>query len=119
MREKKRWLFFGLPFTFTSYDIGEEVLTVTEGFLNRKENPCYLYKITDVELKRSFAERIFGLGTVICYTADVTHAVLQLTHIYNAKAVQMQILKVSEQQRIKHRTVNMQNIDGDDVINEG
>ncbi len=115
MTEKKRWLFFGLPFTFTTYDIGEDILTITEGFLSRRENPCYLYKITDVELKRSLGERIFGLGTVVCYTGDVTHSILQLVHIRNAKEVQIKILKESEEQRIKRRTVNMQHIDGEGV----
>ena len=44
-RERKRWVFFGLPFTFTVYTIKEDVITVNTGILNREENDCYMYKV--------------------------------------------------------------------------
>ena len=37
-RERKRWVFFGLPFSFTIYTVKEEVITVDTGFLNKEEN---------------------------------------------------------------------------------
>lgn len=115
--EKKRWLFLGLPFTFTTYHVKEDVLTIDAGFLNKKENDCYMYKVQDVELQTSLMERIFGLGTVVCYTGDVTHPKLVLEHIKNARAVKDFILEASESARMKRRTINTLNInaveDGD------
>ena len=87
-REKKRWGFFGLPFTFTTYMVTEELITVEEGFINKRENDCYIYKVQDVELIRTLGERMFGLGTVKCYTGDTTNPELYLTHIKNAKNIQ-------------------------------
>lgn len=115
MIERKRWLFLGLPFTFTKYEVTDSLLTISEGFLNKRENPCYMYKITDVELRTSLIERIFRLGTVYCYSSDTTHSILELKHIKNSKAIHKAILEVSEEQRIKRKTVNMQNISGDDL----
>ncbi|MBQ8597816.1 MAG: PH domain-containing protein [Lachnospiraceae bacterium] len=104
--ERKRWVFFGLPFTFTKYYVKESMLTITSGLLKRVENDCYMYKIQDVELVTSLAERIFGLGTVVCYTGDMTHPKLMLEHIKNAKAIKDFILEMSEQDRLKRRTLN-------------
>lgn len=35
--ERKRWLFFGLPFTFTKYTVNERVITINTGLLNTTE----------------------------------------------------------------------------------
>lgn len=113
--ERKRWLFFGLPFTFTKYTVTDEVITVNDGLLNTKENDCYLYKVQDVELQVSLAERIFKLGTVACYTGDNTHPQLFLTHIRNAREIKNFILKASEEARRRRRTLNTLNIDADDI----
>lgn len=109
-REKKRWLFLGLPFTFTVYTIKQDMITISEGFLNKRENDCYMYKVQDVELLSSLAERIVGIGTVKCYTGDTTNPVLLLTHVKNAKEIKNYILEASEQARMRRRTMNMLNI---------
>lgn len=113
--ERKRWLFFGLPFTFTKYTVTDEVITVNEGLLNTRENDCYLYKVQDVELQMSLPERIFGLGTVACYMGDNTHPQLFLAHIRNAREIKNYILKASEEARRKRRTLNTLNIDAADL----
>lgn len=113
--ERKRWVFFGLPFTFTKYTVTDDVITVNEGLLNTRENDCYLYKVQDVELQTSLPERIFGLGTVACYTGDNTHPQLFLTHIRNAREIKNYILKASEEARRRRRTLNTLNIDAADL----
>lgn len=115
--ERKRILFFGLPWTFTRYTVKEEVITIDSGLLSTKENDCYMYKVQDVELVASLPERIFGLGTVICYTGDTTHPTLKLEHIRNARAIKDYILEASENARRKRRTLNTLDI-GTGEIND-
>ena len=112
-RERKRWVFFGLPFTFTIYTVKEEVRTVESGVLSREENDCYMYKVQDVTLKTSLLERIFGLGTIICYTGDTTNPQLVMAHIKNARAIKDFILEQSEIARRKRRTMNTLDIGAD------
>ena len=108
--EKKRWLFLGLPFTFTKYIIKEDMITVDTGVFTKVENDCYMYKVQDVEHTASIWERMVGLGTIVCYTGDTTHPKLLIEHIRNSKAIKEFILKESEEARLKRRTVNMLDI---------
>lgn len=111
--EKKRWLFLGLPFTFTRYVIKEDMITVDTGVFTKVENDCYMYKVQDVTLKTSLLERIFGLGTIICYTGDTTNPQLVMAHIKNARAIKDFILEQSEIARRKRRTMNTLDIGAD------
>ncbi len=117
--ERKRWVFFGLPFTFTKYTVKEDILTTDKGFFKRIEDDCFMYKIQDVKHTASFWERIFGLGTVVCFTGDVTDQKLELLHIKHSKDVKNFILEKSEAARIRRRTLNMQNIGVDPHVAMG
>ncbi len=114
-KERKRWLFLGLPFTFTVYTIEDDKLSIREGFLNQKIDDCYLYKIQDTTLHRSLFERLFGLGTIICHTGDVTHPVIKLEHIKRSNEIMEYLFEASEQARIKRRTINMLDIGVNDI----
>jgi uncharacterized membrane protein YdbT with pleckstrin-like domain len=116
--EKKRVKFFGLPLSFTKYTITEEKVTITTGFLNITEDDCYMYKIQDVRLTRSLAERIFKLGTITCYTGDTTHPELTLLHIRHAGEIKDFIMQYSEEARRKRRALHTLNIDAQEIDEE-
>lgn len=111
--ERKRILFFGLPWTFTSYTVKEDMLNTKRGLLRTVEDDCYMYKVQDVQLETGLLERIFKLGTVVCYTGDTTTPTLRLEHIRNARAIKDFILEASEKSRMKRRTLNTLNIGAD------
>ena len=113
--EKKRWLFLGLPFTFTKYVIKEDMITVDTGVFTKVENDCYMYKVQDVEHTASIWERMVGLGTIVCYTGDTTHPKLLIEQIRNSKQIKEFILKESEEARLKRRTVNMLDIGSGEI----
>lgn len=113
--EKKRSLFFGLPLSFTTYCIDEELLKVKSGFLTLREEDCYLYKVQDVTLTRTLMERLFGLSTITCHTGDTTDPVLILSHIKNGEEIKNYLIKTSDEMRLKRRTINTVNISADDI----
>ena len=117
-KEKKRSLFLGLPWTFTSYTVTDEIITIDSGLLKKEENDCYLYKVIDVRLETRLFERMLGLGTIHCFTGDVTDPDLKLLHIRHAKEIKDYILKQSEQERLKRKTLNTQHLDGNPGISK-
>lgn len=118
-RERKRWLFLGLPFTFTKYTVKEDMITVDEGLIKTIENDCYMYKVQDVQHSAGLLEKLAGLGTVTCFTGDTTHPQLILSHIKHSKEVKEFILEQSEEARLRRRTVNMVDIGATELEEDG
>ncbi|MFI3212076.1 MAG: PH domain-containing protein [Eubacteriales bacterium] len=114
--ERKRWLFLGLPWTFTKYTVKDELITIQTGLLSTAENDCYMYKVQDVELKVSFLERLCGLGTIKCYTGDTTNPTLMIDHVKNAKDIKNFILEASEKARMNRRTLNTLDIGSGEMM---
>ena len=108
-KERKRILFLGLPWTFTRYIITDDLITTKVGFLRVEENDCYMYKVQDVKLTVTLIERILRLGTITCYTGDVTNPQLILKHVRKAREIKNYLLKASEEARRKRRTLNTLN----------
>lgn len=110
-KERKRSLFFGLPLSFTTYTLTEKKINIKKGFLKTVEDDTLMYKVQDVTLVRGLIERIFGLGTIICYSSDVTDSKLMLTHIRNSSEMKEFILQTAEMERRKVRTVHTMGLD--------
>lgn len=110
-KEKKRSLFFGLPLSFTTYTVTDTKINIKKGLLRTVEDDTLLYKVQDVKLVKSLWERLFKLGTVVCYSSDVTDAKLSLVHIKNSSEIKEFILQTSEIERRKVRTVHTVGLD--------
>ena len=114
-QERKRWVFFALPFTFTKYTVKEDVITVDSGLFTTKQNDCYMYKDQDVELVVTLWQRIFGLGTVQCYTGDTTDKQLLIKNVKHSQEIKDFILEYSEKARMKRRTLNTLDIGAEEL----
>ena len=70
-RDRKRTI-FGLPLSFTVYSLTSEKLLIDTGFLNKKQEEVMLFRIMDITLERKLSQRLFGVGTIHCCSADKT-----------------------------------------------
>ena len=116
-KETQRLLFFGLPWTFTKYELRDNDLTIIKGFFTVREHDCYMYKVSDVEITRTLMQRIFGLSTITCFTSDVTDKTIVMKNIKHGREIKDFLLHASEAARLRRKTVSMQNIgfDADDA----
>lgn len=103
--DRKRTL-FGLPLSFTKYSMTEERLFIEQGFLNKKEDEVRLYRIMDVSLSRSFGQRMFGVGTIHCCSADKSMKDFDILSIKHPKEVKEQLSELVEKQRDAKRVTN-------------
>ena len=110
-QERKR-NFLGLPWTFTKYRLDEERLYINTGFFNTTEDEIRLYRITDVTLKRSFWQRLFGLGTIHCDSSDVTMQNFDIRNVKNPKQVKDMLSKLVDESRLRNRVYTSENMNG-------
>ncbi|MBQ9938487.1 MAG: PH domain-containing protein [Oscillospiraceae bacterium] len=104
-RDRKR-IIFGLPWSFTVYMLEEEKLLISSGFLNKREDEVRLYRIMDLTLNRSLWERMFGLGTIHCCSADRSTPEFDIKRIKNSREVKNLISDMVEKQRELKRVSN-------------
>ena len=97
-KDRKRTI-FGLPLSFTKYSLDEERLFIESGFLNSKEDEIRLYRITDISLTRTLGQKLFGIGSIKCCSADKTLGDFIIKNIKNPKEVKEQISELVEKQR--------------------
>ena len=122
-KETTRLRFFGIPWPFTHYQIYENDLVVIKGLLNLDEDDCYLYKIADVNIKRTLGQRLFGLSTITRFVAsDASGDQIVLKNIKHGTQIKDFLLSQSEACRLRRRTVATQNLsyhDGPHHFDEG
>lgn len=97
-RERKRTL-FGLPLSFTVYTLTETKLFIKTGFFHIHEEEIRLYRILDLTLSRTLEERIFGLGTIHCCTADKTAPEIDLKRIKSSREIRTLLSDRVEEER--------------------
>jgi len=100
--DRKR-IAFGLPWTFTKYTLTKEKLLIHTGMLNTQEDEVRLYRIMDVTLRRSLWERMFGLGTIHCCSADKSTPEFDIAWVKDAAQVKETLSDMVEAERMAKR----------------
>ena len=123
IKERKRWLFFGLPLTFTKYVLTSKSLQLNRGFFTTTEDDLLLFRVMDVSVRRSLFQKKTGLGTLTIQSSDKTNprlVIKNIKHIHQFKqALDERVEK--ERLRMRFRTGEyMGDLDGDDsVLDDG
>lgn len=101
-RERKR-IWCGLPWTFTKCQFTKDKFTIESGLFTKVEDEIRLYRITDITLKQTFMQRMFGLGSIICSSSDRTTGDFIIKNIKNSKEVKETLSDLIERARKENR----------------
>ena len=100
-KDRKRYL--GLPLSFTRYSLSEDRLFVSVGFLSIKDDEILLYRVRDIDTRRSLWQRLFGVGTVAVASSDKSMPNLILKNIKDPLMVKELIHQQVEEAKLKRR----------------
>ena len=100
-KDRKRHL--GMPLSFTRYQLSEDRLFLSQGFLNIKDDEVLLYRLRDIDTRRNLWQRLFGVGTVTVLSSDRTTPTLVLKNVKNPLFVKELIHKQVEEMKLKRR----------------
>ncbi len=101
-KDRKRTI-FGLPLSFTVYKLTNEKLIIESGFLSKKEEEIRLYRIMDLTLNRPLGQRMFGVGTIHCCTADKSTPEFDIQKIKKPSEIKNMLSDMVEAEREKKR----------------
>ena len=91
--------FLGMGWNFTRYILTDKKLVVRKGFLNLTEDKVELYRIMDTRMNITLGERIFGCGSILILSKDVTQGKLLLSKVKNPHEVHNLIEETVENQK--------------------
>ena len=100
-KDRKRHL--GLPLSFTRYQLSEDRLFLSEGFLNIRDDEILLYRVRDIATSRTLLQRIFGVGTVTVLSSDKTCPTLVMKNIRSPIAVKEMLHKRVEEMKLRRQ----------------
>ena len=120
MRERKRWGFFGIPWTFTKYILTEKKLIIQTGLFRSTENEILLYRVADMSLTRTLFQKMFNIGTLTVYSHDKTNPTLIIKNIKNVRLFKDALSDAVEKDKIRMRLRQREVMDDyDDGEDEG
>lgn len=97
--------FMWFPFSFNKYQLREHKLCTQSGLIKTVYNEVMLYRVLDINLTRTFGQKIFGTGTLtLCAKANMDGDVV-LKNIKNPVKVKEMMSELVEKARESKRVV--------------
>lgn len=111
--DRKRTI-FGLPLSFTVYSFDKERFYLNKGLLTRTGDEVRLYRIMDISFRQTLGQRIFGVGTLKCESADKTLRNFEIKNIKRPREVMEQLSQLVEEERERKRVSSREYLHDDD-----
>lgn len=93
----------GLPLSFTRYALTEDRLFLDTGFFNLRSEEILLYRIRDINLRRSLWQRICGVGSIRVLSSDKSTPDLLIKNVKHPLEVKELLHRQVEEMKISRR----------------
>jgi len=112
-KDKKRTI-FGLPLSFTTYAFDKERFYIKRGFLTIRMDEVRLYRVMDLSFRQTLGQRIFGVGSIFCESADKSMKNFEIKNIKTPEDVMEKLSKLVEEERERKRVSSREYLHDDD-----
>ncbi len=102
-KDRKHHMWF--PFSFTKYYIKNGRIYIDKGLFSTTSDQTLLYRITDIQLRRSLGQKFFGTGTVALVSNVDAEPHLHLENIKDPKKVYDLIANLVEEARSQKNVI--------------
>jgi len=103
--DRKRFL--GMPLSFTKYRLSKDRLFLETGFFSTKYEEIVLYRVKDIALRRRLLQKLFGVGTIVVQSSDVSCPTATLKNIKSAFEVKERLHAQTEAMKIERRKLRL------------
>ncbi len=105
--DRKHWTWF--PISFTKYKLSETRFFKEIGLFNTTYEETQLYRIVDVQLRRSLGHKIFGTGNITLQTRDRNSPEIVVRNVKNSESVKEMLVQLVEEARRRNfvRDINV------------
>ena len=93
----------GLPLSFTRYALTEDRLFLDTGFFNLRSEEILLYRVRDINLRRSLWQRICGVGSIRVLSSDKSTPDLLIKNVKHPLEVKELLHRQVEEMKISRR----------------
>lgn len=115
MWKQRKRIWCGLPWTFTVYSFNEDCIFIDSGIFTKKQEEIRLYRVLDISVTRTFAQRIFGMGTITLKTSDKSTPDVSLINLKKVMDVKTELSNLIEANREKKRIAGREFMSSDDI----
>lgn len=116
-KDRKHFMWF--PWSFTRYSADKNRLYEDVGLLNTRHDEVLLYRVVDISMTRSLAQKIFGTGTITLHTKVDTSPDIHLRNIKNCAEVNRLFSDMIEEARKQRQVVGKEFFGSQSHVHDG
>lgn len=102
-KDRKHFMWF--PFSFTTYELKNDRLYEETGFFSTSSDELLLYRVVDLTMKQTLAQKLYGTGTLILKCRVDSNPEIRLENIRHPRQVKELLSDMIEEARARHRVV--------------